>query len=119
MLAFDAMSRELCTSRRIRTNSPLQSLVTLNDPVYVEAAVALARRMQEEGYDTPEDRLRQGYRLALQRDPPEEALEHLVTLYETALADYRQRPEARRGARSHKRERLCRIRRDGANGLRL
>ena len=94
LLAFDAMSRELCTSRRIRTNSPLQSLVTLNDPVYVEAAVALARRMQDEGYDTPEDRLRQGYRLALQRDPPEEALQHLVTLYETALADYRQRPEA-------------------------
>ena len=93
LLAFDAMSRELCVSRRIRTNSPLQSLITLNDPVYVEAAVALAHRMQEAGHDTPEAQLREGYRLALQRDPPEETLKSLSALYETALANYRESPE--------------------------
>ncbi len=93
LLAFDAMTRELCASRRIRTNSPLQSLITLNDPVYVEAAVALARRMQQTGRDTPEEQLREGYRLALQRDPDQTSLEALVTLYETALADYRESPE--------------------------
>ena len=93
LIAFDAMTRELCTSRRIRTNSPLQSLITLNDPVYVEAAVALARRMQKAASDAPEEQLRAGYRLALQRDPPEATLEPLMSLYETALAQYRASPE--------------------------
>jgi hypothetical protein len=41
-IAFDATSRETCTVRRIRTNTPLAALVTLNDPVYLEAAQALA-----------------------------------------------------------------------------
>ena len=45
MTTFDAPSREFCTVRRIRTNTPLQALVTLNDPVFVEAAQALARRI--------------------------------------------------------------------------
>ena len=44
MAVFDAPSREICAIRRIRTNTPLQSLVTLNDPVYVEAAQSLAQR---------------------------------------------------------------------------
>ncbi len=48
MLAFDAPSREVCTVRRIRTNTPLQALVTLNDPVYIEAAQAMARRVLDE-----------------------------------------------------------------------
>ena len=45
MATFDAPSREICTVRRVRTNTPLQAFVTLNDPVYVEAAQALARRI--------------------------------------------------------------------------
>ena len=49
MAAFDAPSREICTLRRISTNTPLQAFVTLNDPVYVEAAQALARRIVAEG----------------------------------------------------------------------
>ena len=49
MATFDAPSREICTVRRIRTNTPLQALVTLNDPVYVEAAQALARRIVARG----------------------------------------------------------------------
>ncbi|MFI4876910.1 MAG: DUF1553 domain-containing protein, partial [Blastopirellula sp. JB062] len=48
MMTFDAPSREVCTIRRIATNTPLQALVTLNDPVYVEAAQALARRIYQE-----------------------------------------------------------------------
>lgn len=89
MLTFDAMSREVCTSRRIRTNTPLQALVTLNDPVFVEAAAALARRMQEEGGATVDGRIRAGYRRALLIDPPDEALRALRQLYESALAEYR------------------------------
>ena len=49
MATFDAPSRELCTVRRVRTNTPLQAFVTLNDPVYVEAAQALARRIVRGG----------------------------------------------------------------------
>ena len=46
---FDAPSREICTLRRVRTNTPLQALVTLNDPVYIEAAQALGRKMAAAG----------------------------------------------------------------------
>ena len=49
MATFDAPSREICAIKRVRTNTPLQSFVTLNDPVYVEAAQALARRIVREG----------------------------------------------------------------------
>ena len=49
MTTFDAPSREICSVRRIRTNTPLQAFVTLNDPVYVEAAQALARRIVARG----------------------------------------------------------------------
>ncbi|MCA9223701.1 MAG: DUF1553 domain-containing protein [Planctomycetales bacterium] len=45
MATFDAPNREVCTLRRDRTNTPLQALVTLNDPVYVESSQALCRRM--------------------------------------------------------------------------
>ena len=52
MATFDAPSREICAIKRIRTNTPLQAFVTLNDPVYVEAAQALARRIVREGGTT-------------------------------------------------------------------
>src|SRR5437762_4327071 len=45
MATFDAPSRETCSLRRIRTNTPLQAFVTMNDPAYVEASQALARRI--------------------------------------------------------------------------
>ena len=47
MATFDAPNREVCLVRRDRTNTPLQALVTLNDPVYIEAAQSLARRMDK------------------------------------------------------------------------
>src|SRR6185369_1512541 len=65
MATFDAPNREVCTVRRVRTNTPLQALVTLNDPVYVEAAQALARRVVASAGSTPEDRARLGFRLCL------------------------------------------------------
>jgi hypothetical protein len=49
MVAFDAPNREVCTVRRDTTNTPLQALVTMNDPVYIEAAQALARKMVSSG----------------------------------------------------------------------
>ena len=52
-MTFDAGSGEICQVRRIRTNTPLQALVTLNDPVYMEAAAALARRMATDADGRP------------------------------------------------------------------
>ena len=69
MTTFDAPSREVCSVRRIRTNTPLQAFVTLNDPVYVEAAQALARRIVHEGGASPEERCRYALRLCLATPP--------------------------------------------------
>ncbi|WP_165227533.1 PSD1 and planctomycete cytochrome C domain-containing protein [Aquisphaera insulae] len=81
MATFDAPSRELCAIKRVRTNTPLQAFVTLNDPVYVEAAQALARRVVREGGSSPEDRIRYGLKLCLGRPPRDEQVEPLAALY--------------------------------------
>ncbi|HJT77093.1 MAG TPA: DUF1553 domain-containing protein, partial [Gemmataceae bacterium] len=89
MTTFDAPSREICTLRRIRTNTPLQAFVTLNDPVYVEAAQALARRIVKEGGTTAEARVRYGLALCLCRPPRSEEVQNLLALYEAERARYR------------------------------
>ena len=93
LTTFDSPSREFCVSRRISTNTPLQALVTLNDPVYVEAAKALARRMHDEGGSTPETQIRHGYRLVLLEEPDAGRLDALLAFYQTTLAQYQQTPD--------------------------
>ena len=85
MMAFDAPSREFCLSRRIRTNTPLQALVTLNDPVFLEAATALAGRMKQAGGGDPGKAISAGYRMALARKPDDKTLAVLMELYQNAL----------------------------------
>ncbi|MGE3805225.1 MAG: DUF1553 domain-containing protein, partial [Gemmataceae bacterium] len=92
MATFDAPTREVCTTRRIRTNTPLQALVTLNDPVYVEASQALARRMLTEGGATSRERAQFGFRLCVARPASDKELDRLVQLYEQALARYKEAP---------------------------
>ncbi|MEZ6086761.1 MAG: DUF1553 domain-containing protein [Pirellulaceae bacterium] len=87
MATFDAPNREVCTLRRGRTNTPLQALVTLNDPVYVEAAQALARRMIDAGTEI-EARLIYGFHTCLLRDPTSEEVERLKTLYDRTLKEF-------------------------------
>jgi uncharacterized protein DUF1549/uncharacterized protein DUF1553/cytochrome c/F5/8 type C domain-containing protein len=94
MATFDAPSREICTVRRLPTNTPLQALVTLNDPAYVEMAQALARRILKEGGVTPADRARYALGLALTRPPAEAQVQALVELYQKELAHYRADAEA-------------------------
>ena len=92
MATFDAPNREVCTVRRPRTNTPLQALVTMNDPVYVEAAQALARRMLQEGGSTAADRAIRGFRLVLARQPAAAEIDRLVKLHDEAAAEYRRQP---------------------------
>ena len=89
MVTFDATSRETCTIRRNRSNTPLQALVTLNDPVYVEAAQALARRISAAAA-THEERIRAGYRLVLQRPPTSRELARVMQLFNEAHAVFAQ-----------------------------
>jgi hypothetical protein len=92
MAAFDAPNREVCVLRRSSTNTPLQALVTLNDPVYVEAAQALARRMaRAEGGER--EKARYGFRLVLTRAPGEEETGRLVRLYREARERLAGEPE--------------------------
>jgi hypothetical protein len=74
---FDAPSRETCTLQRPRTSTPLQSLVVMNDPVYVEAARALAARALHEGGTTLRQQLTCAFRLALARTPRAEEIKVL------------------------------------------
>jgi len=89
MATFDAPNREVCTVRRPRTNTPLQALVTLNDPVYVEAAQALARRMVREGGTGDAGRAARGFRLVLARPPTAAETDRLVRLQADAAAEFR------------------------------
>jgi len=83
MISFDAPSREVCIIRRIPTNTPLQALITLNDPIYIEAANALGELM-EKGEKTTIEKIEFGYQLALGRKPESQQIDILKTLYDEA-----------------------------------
>ncbi|MGB6154144.1 MAG: PSD1 and planctomycete cytochrome C domain-containing protein [Pricia sp.] len=84
-ITFDAGSREVCTIRRTVTNTPLQALVTLNDPVYLEAAYTLAKSMTGEDVDMG---ISKGYEKATYSKITPKKLEALKELYETSLSEF-------------------------------
>jgi len=92
-MTFDATSREYCTVRRVRTNTPLQALTLLNDPASFEAARALAGRMIAAGSDR-RSRAALGIKLVLSRAAKPAELDRLVSLYEKELDHYRPRDGA-------------------------
>lgn len=94
MVAFDAPDRASCVIKRPRTNTPLQALTLLNDPVYVEAALALARRIHDDGGKTTRERLAFAFRVSLARQPSEREVELMTKAYEQSLARYRDNPAA-------------------------
>jgi hypothetical protein len=100
MITFDMPSREVCTMRRIPTNTPLQALVTLNDEVYVECASGLAERMMAESAIAGEragaarERIAWAYRAATGRAPEASTLDDLNRLYEQARKTYEADAEA-------------------------
>lgn len=88
LATFDAPSRENCTVRRPRTNTPLQALALMNDKQYVEAARKLAARMMKEGGSTPEERLTYGFRLATARTPTAKELDVLQRTLQKQLQTF-------------------------------
>lgn len=92
MQTFDAPSRESCILRRQPTNTPLQALVTLNDPAYLEMAQALGKRIAESSGKTPFEKAKWGLTLVLGRPATEAQAQTLATLWATEWDNYRQRP---------------------------
>jgi hypothetical protein len=90
MITFDGGAREICVSRRIRTNTPLQALVTLNDESFLDMARAFAFRMQKEGGTTVSQQIAHGYQVALNKPMPKEALTVMLRLYEEAIPKFRE-----------------------------
>jgi hypothetical protein len=85
VMLFDGSSREVCLAQRVRTNTPLQALVTLNDPVYVEAARAFASNIKSV---KPVDQIKEAYQIAMLKVISDEKLIPLLELYITSLENY-------------------------------
>lgn len=88
LVAFDAPSREECTATRTPSNTPLQALVLLNDPTYIEAARVFAERIIKDGGPTPQSRIAHAYRLALNRKPTDAETSTLAGLFTEQLKRY-------------------------------
>jgi hypothetical protein len=94
LTTFDAPSREACTVRRSRTNTPLQALVLMNDQQYVEAARHLAERMLHEGGRSSAERIAFAFRLATSRQPSAAEISVFQKLYDAQRRVYEQSPDA-------------------------
>ncbi|MBC8357111.1 MAG: DUF1553 domain-containing protein [Planctomycetes bacterium] len=94
MSTLDAPSRENCTVRRSRTNTPLAALALMNDEQFVEASRAFAQRAMTEGGKTDQERASYTFRLALTRSPTEAELAVLLDVYRANLAKYQADKEA-------------------------
>jgi len=92
MVAFDAPNRLVCTAKRENTNTPLQALVLLNDPQFVEAAKVLAHRMQTETEGDTETKLTHGFKLLCGRSPTKNEISILMKQFVSAQAKFHNNP---------------------------
>jgi cytochrome c553 len=95
LLIFDSPTRETCALQRPRTNTPLQALVLLNDPAFIEAARCLAERVLQTA-ETDDERLSLAFRDVLSRDPEPSELVVLDRLRQQQLGAFRGNPEKAR-----------------------
>lgn len=93
MTTFDAAEREVCTARRESTTTPLQALVLLNDPIFVESSRVLAEHLAEE-LPRPADRVERAFRLLTGRAPDARESEILAEAYKEQLDHFRRDPES-------------------------
>lgn len=93
LTVFDAPTADEATVQRIRSNTPLQALTTLNDEVFVEASQALALRLLKEVPQDDRARLRHGFRLCVSREPDEFECETLWKVLTQEQGRFRQKPE--------------------------
>jgi hypothetical protein len=94
LITFDAPDREKCTARRAVTNTPLQALVLLNDPTYIEASRALAEKTMREAGPDAARRIRYAFRLATAREPDTKEVQVLRDMERAQLAEYRRNKAA-------------------------
>src|SRR5947209_14597733 len=94
MVLFDSPNRETCSVKEVRTNTPLQALILMNDVTYLEAARKLAERMMKEGGASPSQRIEYAYKLALARPPKPVEWPVLLQALDHYAARYRDDPKA-------------------------
>jgi Protein of unknown function (DUF1553)/Protein of unknown function (DUF1549)/Planctomycete cytochrome C len=94
MTTFDAPSREACQVRRERTNTPLQALLMMNEPQFIEAARALAERTLREGGKATDERLAYMFRLVTARSPGTKDFAELSSALSDLKAHYAKQPDA-------------------------
>jgi hypothetical protein len=94
LMSFDAPNREVCVARRATTNTPLQALILLNDPTYVEAARKFAERVLLEGGKTAETRLAFAFRCAVSRTPSPDEERIALGIYQNSLKRFQADKEA-------------------------
>jgi len=97
MITFDVPTREMCSKRRLVSNTPLQALTVLNDPAFHECAKGLARRMKNEAQGDLDARLSYGFRIATSREISSDRLSELRTLYHDLEKRYADAPDTMEG----------------------
>jgi hypothetical protein len=91
MITFDSPQRNVCVSRRVRTNTPLQALTALNDTVNYAAAQNIAIKMQKVNSKNIEDKINEGYHQIFQKYPNKQKTALLMQLFQEALVDLRKK----------------------------
>ncbi len=92
-ISFDGAQRNLCSARRIRTNTPLQALTTLNDSAYIDMSRHFAQRMTTEAGSDPVKQISRGYELLLYKPIPPKTLQVFQDLYRQSLTEFKAHPD--------------------------
>jgi len=93
MMIFDASNRDQCEVRRLRTNTPLQALIMMNDPTVLEASLALSDKLLQSG-DSPEAAVSNGFKRIICRQPEKKETDILIEYWKEKLVYFSANPKA-------------------------